>query len=75
MWGHCYAPFMVATGRADVWVEPSAHDWDFAPVNLIVEEAGGRATSISGAPTFRGESLVISNGHLHGIAMDALKGF
>ena len=75
MWGHCYAPFMVSTGRADVWVEPSAHDWDFAPVNLIVEEAGGRATSISGEPTFRGESLVISNGHLHGRAMDALQGF
>lgn len=74
-WGHCYAPALVATGMADVWVEPSAHDWDFAPVNLIIEEAGGKATSISGERTFRGENLVISNGHLHDRTMAALKGF
>lgn len=74
-WGHCYAPFLVATGRADVWIEPSAHDWDFAPVNLIVEEAGGAATTVGGEPTFRGGSLVASNGHLHEEALAALKGF
>ena len=43
-WGHCYAPVLVATGMADVWVEPSAHDWDFAPSSLIIEEAGGKAS-------------------------------
>lgn len=74
-WGHCYAPALVATGMADVWVEPSAHDWDFAPVNLIIEEAGGMATSISGERTFRGENLVISNGKLHEHALAALEGF
>ncbi len=74
-WGHCYAPALVAMGNADVWVEPSAHDWDFAPVNLIIEEAGGRATSISGERTFRGENLVISNGKLHDHALAALEGF
>lgn len=75
MWGHCYAPFLVATGRAEVWVEPSAHDWDFAPVNLIIEESGGTATSIHGDRTFRDESIVISNGHLHEVAVKALTGF
>ena len=75
MWGHCYAPFMVATGKADVWVEPSAHEWDFAPATLIVEEAGGVATSISDERTFRGASLVISNGKLQETALDALEGF
>ncbi len=74
-WGHCYAPFLVATGRAEVWVEPSAHEWDFAPVNLIVEEAGGRATSVSGVPTFRAGNIVVSNGHLHEHALAALEGF
>lgn len=75
MWGHCYAPVLVATGMADVWVEPSAHDWDFAPVNLIIEEAGGTATTISGEGTFRGKNLVISNGKLHERALAALEGF
>ena len=75
MWGHCYAPLMVATGKADVWVEPSAHDWDFAAAHLIVKEAGGTATSVQGVDTFADESLVISNGKLHDTAMKALEGF
>lgn len=75
MWGHCYAPALVATGMADLWVEPSAHDWDFAAATLIIEEAGGMATSISGERTFRGKNLVISNGKLHAHALAALKGF
>ena len=74
-WGHCYAPFLVATGRADIWVEPSAHDWDFAPVNLIVEEAGGAATTVTGKATFRGGNLVVSNGHLHQQALSAPRRF
>ncbi len=74
-WGHCYAPVLVATGMADVWVEPSAHDWDFAPVNLIIEEAGGTATSISGNRTFSDGNLLISNGKLHDHALAALQGF
>ncbi len=75
MWGHCYAPVLVATGMAEVWVEPSAHDWDFGPVNLIIEEAGGKATTVTGERTFRGKNLVISNGHLHDRALESVKGF
>lgn len=75
MWGHCYAPALVATGMADVWVEPSAHDWDFAAATLIIEEAGGRATTISGERTFRGKNLVISNGKLHDRALASLEEF
>ncbi len=74
-WGHCYAPLLVATGMSDVWVEPSAHDWDFGPVNLIIEEAGGAATTISGEHTFRGGNMVATNGKLHDHALAALKGF
>ena len=75
MWGHCYAPFMVATGRADVFVEPSGHEWDFAAPKVIVDEAGGRATSVAGEDVFTGGSLVTTNGRLHRAVLDALRGF
>src|SRR5260370_4486406 len=32
---------MVASGQAEIWIEPSASPWDFAAVKVIVEEAGG----------------------------------
>lgn len=33
---------MVASGRADVWIEPIACPWDFAPLKIVLEEAGAR---------------------------------
>jgi len=38
----------VAMGKADVWIEPNAKPWDFAPLKIIVEEAGGRFCSFAG---------------------------
>lgn len=73
MWGHCYGPAMVATGRADVFVEPSGHDWDFASARVIVEEAGGKATSIRGIETFQAGNIVATNGLLHNVTLDLLK--
>jgi len=32
---------MVASGQAEIWIEPHAAPWDFAPLKIIVEEAGG----------------------------------
>lgn len=75
MWGHCYGSVMVATGRADVFVEPSGHDWDFAAARVIVEEAGGIATSVQGEETFKAGSFVATNGRLHQTALDALRDF
>ena len=32
---------MIASGQADVWIEPVAAPWDLAPLKVIIEEAGG----------------------------------
>lgn len=32
---------MVASGKADFWIEPTASPWDLAPLQIIIEEAGG----------------------------------
>jgi histidinol-phosphatase len=39
--------------------------WDYAPVQLIVEEAGGRCTTYAGGVPAVGESFVSTNGALH----------
>lgn len=39
---------MVAAGQAEVWMEPSASPWDFAPLKIIIEEAGARYFNFDG---------------------------
>ncbi len=41
-WGDCYGHTLVATGRAEVMVDPVLHSWDACALIPIVEEAGGR---------------------------------
>ena len=60
-WGH----MLVARGAADVMVEPELATWDFAALIPIVEEAGGRITTLEGAPPRDGGSCITTNGILH----------
>jgi len=39
---------MVAAGQAEIWIEPSAAPWDFAPLKVILEEAGARYLNFDG---------------------------
>jgi histidinol-phosphatase len=39
--------------------------WDYAPVQIVVEEAGGKVTTLDGGAPTDGESLVSTNGVLH----------
>jgi histidinol-phosphatase len=60
-WGH----MLVARGSADVMFEPELATWDFAPLQVIVTEAGGRITQFDGSPVQHGGSVLTSNGVLH----------
>jgi fructose-1,6-bisphosphatase/inositol monophosphatase family enzyme len=42
---------MVASGQAEIWIEPCASPWDFAPLKVIVEEAGGVFMNFDGGST------------------------
>ncbi len=57
-WGDCYGHFLVATGRAEVMVDPVVSVWDVAPLGIILPEAGGRFTSLEGENTVVGNSGV-----------------
>jgi len=71
-WGDAYGHMLVATGRADVMVDPELSAWDAAPLLTIVTEAGGRFTSTEGRETIHGGSGVSSNGVLHADVLDRL---
>ena len=64
-WGDCYGHALVATGRAEVMVDPILNPWDAAPLLPIVTEAGGRFTTLEGQATIHGTSGVSTNGFLH----------
>ncbi len=67
--GGFYPAMQVAAGQLDAFVEPWGAVWDHAALALIVEEAGGRATTLKGmAPT--GGSLLVSNRLLHDELLD-----
>ena len=63
-WGDCYGYLMVATGRADVMVDPQLAVWDAAPLLPILQEAGGTFTDWQGDATISGGNGVGTNGLL-----------
>lgn len=71
-WGDCYGHILVATGRADVMVDPILSPWDAGPLLTIVTEAGGRFTDLSGRSTIHGGSGISTNGVMHDFVLEAL---
>jgi histidinol-phosphatase len=71
--GDFYQHVLVAEGAADLAVEPDVALWDLAALLVIVEEAGGRFTNLSGRRTAAGGSAVSSNGLLHDEVLAALR--
>jgi histidinol-phosphatase len=60
-WGDCYGYALVATGRAEVMVDPILSIWDAAALVPIIEEAGGVYTSWDGGSGHRHDSAVATN--------------
>lgn len=64
-WGDCYGHALVATGRADVMVDPLLNAWDCAPLVPIMQEAGGHFVSFAGEPDIHaGNGLSVNAGLL-----------
>src|ERR1043165_6967717 len=63
-WGDCYGYVLVATGRADVMLDPVMNLWDCAPLLPIMEEAGGTFTNWRGVRTVDGGNSIATNGLL-----------
>ena len=64
-WGDCYGHCLVATGRADVMLDPRMNVWDCAALLPILQETGGRFTDWTGQARIDGGDAVSTNGLLH----------
>lgn len=60
-WGDCYGYLMVATGRADVMLDPIMSAWDCAPFAPILREAGGYFGDWQGNHTIYGQEALSTN--------------
>lgn len=58
--GGCLDAMLIATGRADVWLEAQAKPWDLAPLKIIAEEAGCVTFDFEGKDTIYGGNFVIT---------------
>ncbi|GGL04080.1 inositol monophosphatase family protein [Mangrovihabitans endophyticus] len=64
---------MVARGDLDLAVQANGQVWDFAAISLIVTEAGGRYSGLTGRPEpAAGPSLYSASAGLHDAALDVL---
>lgn len=74
-WGDGYGYLLVATGRAELMVDPIVNPWDVAAVAPVIEEAGGKFTSWAGVSDIRATHCFASNGLVHDVALEFLKPF
>jgi myo-inositol-1(or 4)-monophosphatase len=73
-WGDCFGYFALATGAADLMLDPSLAYWDVAAIVPVVEGAGGVVTAWGGGDPLAQLSLLASAGPLHAIALALLAG-
>jgi histidinol-phosphatase len=71
-YGDFWSHILVAEGAVDAAFEPEVSLWDLAALAVIVTEAGGRFTDLSGVERADGGSAVSSNGLLHDAVLAAL---
>lgn len=60
-WQH----MLVAEGAIEAALDLHSKAWDLAPLGVIVEEAGGRATDVSGKRSIYSGNMVSTNGKIH----------
>jgi histidinol-phosphatase len=80
--GHCFAcrgfsdaigHIEVARGHIEAMIDPRGKSWDFAPVAVLIREAGGMFSSLAGTPGFEEGDALVSNGRVHQAILEALQ--
>lgn len=68
--GDFWAHMLVAEGAVDIAIEPRVAAWDMAPVQVIVEEAGGVFSDLNGNRRYDGGSGLSTTRDLHARVLD-----
>lgn len=64
-WGDCHGYFQVATGGADLMLDPVLSPWDIMALVPVIEGAGGRITDWAGNDPVGSDSVIASAGRIH----------
>lgn len=72
-WGDCFGHILVATGRADVMIDPQLSLWDAAALVPILQEAGGHFVDFGGVARADGGSGISVNAALKSAALAAVQ--
>lgn len=71
-WGDCYGYLLLASGWADIMVDPIVSPWDFQAMIPIIKGANGCITNWEGEDPLNGNSVIASNKVLHRKVVDIL---
>jgi histidinol-phosphatase len=69
--GHAF--LALAAGVVDVALQTGSNPWDYAPLKVIVEEAGGRFSDFRGGPRIDTGQVVATNGRIHDETLELLR--
>ena len=72
--GDFWSHMLVAEGACEVGLDPVVSVWDIAPLQVIVEEAGGKFTDFAGTRRLDGGTALSSNGLVHNDVVNVLSG-
>ena len=71
-WGDCYGYYLLATGFADIMVDPIMSVWDSMALIPIVQGAGGVITDYQGNDAVKGNSIIAASPELHASVINVL---
>lgn len=64
-WGDCYGYYLLATGFADIMIDPIMSVWDSMALVPIINGAGGMITDYQGNDPIIGNSIVAATKEIH----------
>ena len=72
-WGDGYGYLLLASGNADIMVDPIVNPWDILPVIPVIKGAGGKITTWEGNPMANGSSAVAAHPAIHPEVIELLR--
>lgn len=64
-WGDCYGYYLVASGFAQIMIDPIMNVWDTMALIPIIKGAGGIITDYQGKNAEEGESIIAATPNIH----------
>ncbi len=71
-WGDCYGYYLLATGYADIMIDPIMSPWDLLPLIPIIRGAGGVITDYQGNDPVKGKSAIAACPQIHSSIISSL---